>query len=69
MYLNLIGTVCVQELAEKNNYTMAEVGKVKMELNTVISKLEQERSSQSDLRDKLSHADKELSGKLCFSQC
>ena len=52
----------VQELAEKNNYTMAEVGKVKIELNQVISKLEGERSVHADLREKLAQADKELSG-------
>ena len=43
---------------------MAEVGKVKIELNQAINKLETERSSQSDLRDKLASADKELSGKF-----
>ena len=52
----------VQELAEKNNYTMAEVGKVKIELNQTISKLEGERSVHADLREKLAQADKELSG-------
>ena len=52
----------VQELAEKNNYTMAEVGKVKIELNQVISKLEGERSVHAELREKLAQADKELSG-------
>ncbi|XP_076444384.1 leucine-rich repeat-containing protein 45-like [Babylonia areolata] len=53
-----------QELAEKNSYTMAEVGKVKMELNQAHTKLEGERSVHSDLRDKLAQADKDLSDQL-----
>lgn len=53
-----------QELAEKNNYTMAEVGKVKMELNQTLTKLDGERSVHSELREKLSQADRELSDQL-----
>ena len=51
-----------QELAEKNNYTMAEVGKVKIELNQTQNKLEGERSVHAELREKLAQADKDLSG-------
>ncbi|KAL8619252.1 hypothetical protein ACOMHN_050033 [Nucella lapillus] len=53
-----------QELAEKNNYTMAEVGKVKLDLNQTLSKLDGERSLHSELRDKLAQADRDLSDQL-----
>ncbi|KAK7501490.1 hypothetical protein BaRGS_00007294 [Batillaria attramentaria] len=53
-----------QELAEKNNYTMAEVNKVKVELNQTLSKLDGERSVHSELREKLAQADRELSDQL-----
>ncbi|PVD37436.1 hypothetical protein C0Q70_00026 [Pomacea canaliculata] len=52
------------ELADKNNYTMAEVGKVKIELNQVVNKLESERSLNAELREKLSQVDRELSDQL-----
>ncbi|KAH9505278.1 hypothetical protein Btru_059130 [Bulinus truncatus] len=52
-----------QELSQKNNYTMAEVGKVKVELNKSQSKLDQERSIQSELREKLVAVDSQLSEK------
>ena len=55
--------LCIsQEVAEKNTYTASEVGKVKVELNKVQAKLEQERSTQSDLREKLSSVDNSMSG-------
>lgn len=41
---------------------MAEVGKVKIELNQVVNKLESERSLNAELREKLSQVDRELSG-------
>ena len=53
-----------QELAEKHNYTAAQVGKVKIELNQTMSRLEGERSVHADLRDKLAQADKDLSEQL-----
>lgn len=42
---------------------MAEVGKVKLDLNQALSKLDGERSVHAELREKLAQADKELSGK------
>ncbi|KAK7111802.1 leucine-rich repeat-containing protein 45-like [Littorina saxatilis] len=53
-----------QELAGKSNYTMAEVNKVKVELNQTLSKLDGERSVHSELREKLAQIDKELSDQL-----
>ena len=43
-------------------YTMQEVGKVKIELQQVTTKLDGERTAQKDLREKLSEADNKLSG-------
>ena len=43
-------------------HTMAEVGKVRIELGGVQSKLDQEKAIQRDLRDRLSEADNKLSG-------
>uniref|UniRef100_A0A2C9L243 Leucine rich repeat containing 45 n=1 Tax=Biomphalaria glabrata TaxID=6526 RepID=A0A2C9L243_BIOGL len=53
-----------QELAQKNNYTMAEVGKVKAELNKLQNKLDQERSVQSELREKLATVDSQMSEQM-----
>lgn len=53
-----------QELAEKNNYTLAEVNKVKMDLNQTLNKLDGERSVHSELREKLAKADRDLSDQL-----
>ena len=41
---------------------MQEVGKVKIELQQVTTKLDGERTAQRDLREKLSEADNKLSG-------
>ena len=43
-------------------YTMQEVGKVKIELQQVTTKLDGERTVQKDLREKLSEVDNKLSG-------
>ncbi|XP_005091949.1 leucine-rich repeat-containing protein 45 [Aplysia californica] len=53
-----------QEVSEKNSYTMSEVGKVKVELNKSQAKLEQERSTQAELREKLSTVDSQMSEQL-----
>lgn len=41
---------------------MQEVGKVKIEMQGAITKLENERSMQKDLREKLAELDTKLSG-------
>ena len=41
---------------------MQEVGKVKIDLQSTQTKLENERTVQKDLRDKLADADTKLSG-------
>ena len=43
-------------------YTMQEVGKVKIELQQVLTKLDGEKTTQKDLREKLSETDTKLSG-------
>lgn len=43
---------------------MAEVGKVKAELNKLQNKLDQERSVQSEMREKLATVDSQMSGKF-----
>ncbi|XP_059173712.1 leucine-rich repeat-containing protein 45-like [Physella acuta] len=53
-----------EELSQKNNYTMAEVGKVKAEMSKYQSKLDQERSIQSELREKLASVDTQMSEQL-----
>ncbi|XP_041363467.1 leucine-rich repeat-containing protein 45-like [Gigantopelta aegis] len=53
-----------QELAEKNNVTIAEVNKVKLELTATLNKLESERQLQSELRNKLSQVDRDISEQL-----
>ncbi|XP_046380358.2 leucine-rich repeat-containing protein 45-like [Haliotis rufescens] len=53
-----------QELAEKNNITFAEVSKVKMDLNSSVNKLEEERHLHNTLRDKLSQTDRQLSEQM-----
>uniref|UniRef100_A0A0B6ZX13 Leucine-rich repeat-containing protein 45 n=2 Tax=Arion vulgaris TaxID=1028688 RepID=A0A0B6ZX13_9EUPU len=53
-----------QELSQKTNYTMAEVEKVKVELTRSQSKLDQERSMQAELREKLSAVDTQMSEQL-----
>ena len=42
---------------------MSEVGKVRIELNQKIQRLETERKSQSELYDKVASLEKELAGK------
>ena len=73
MIIIIIIVGVVQELAEKHTYTAAEVGRVKIELNQTMSKLEGERSVHADIRDKLAQADKDLSGEgisqLCTLLC
>ena len=49
-------------MSGKNVYTMQEVGKVKIELQQVMTKLDGERTVHKDLREKLSDADNKLSG-------
>ena len=51
-----------QEVSGKNVYTMQEVGKVKIELQQVLTKLDGEKTTQKDLREKLSETDTKLSG-------
>lgn len=53
-----------QEVSEKNSYTASEVGKVKVDLNKAQSKLEQERTIQNELREKLSNVDSQMSEQL-----
>lgn len=47
---------------------MQEVGKVKIELQSSQTKLENERAVQRDLRDKMAEADNKLSG-MCNDLC
>ena len=44
---------------------MQEVGKVKIELQQVLTKLDGEKTTQKDLREKLSETDTKLSGNTC----
>lgn len=53
-----------QELAEKNTVTLSEVGKVKIELNQTVNKLEAERAMHAEVRDKLNDSDRKLSEQL-----
>ncbi|CAG5118681.1 unnamed protein product [Candidula unifasciata] len=53
-----------QELAQKSNYTMAEVEKVKVELTRCQNKLDQERATQAELRDKLASVDSQMSEQM-----
>ncbi|KAJ8318587.1 hypothetical protein KUTeg_003678, partial [Tegillarca granosa] len=53
-----------QELAEKNTVTLSEVGKVKIELNQTVNKLEAERAMHAEVRDKLNDSDRKLSDSL-----
>ncbi|XP_052068540.1 leucine-rich repeat-containing protein 45-like [Mytilus californianus] len=53
-----------QELAEKNAVTFAEVGKVKLDLNQALNKLEAERKVQTELRDQLSDSDRKTSEQI-----
>lgn len=58
----------IQEVAEKSSVTLSEVGKVKIELNQVLNKLEAERKVQADLREQLGESDRKMSGIIfmCF---
>jgi hypothetical protein len=49
-------------LAEKNAVTFSEIGKVKLELNQALNKLEAERKIQTELRDQLYESDRKTSG-------
>ncbi|KAK3586009.1 hypothetical protein CHS0354_033126 [Potamilus streckersoni] len=53
-----------EELAEKNNITLAEVGKVKLDLQQALNKQEAERMVQKELREKLSEADSKATEQL-----
>ncbi|KAH3864420.1 leucine-rich repeat-containing protein 45-like isoform X2 [Dreissena polymorpha] len=53
-----------EEVNKKNMYTMQEVGKVKIDLQSVQTKLDSEKSVQKELRDKLAEADTKLSEQL-----
>lgn len=53
-----------EEVSGKNVYTMQEVGKVKIELQQVMTKLDGERTIQKDLREKLSETDNKLSEQM-----
>lgn len=48
---------------------MQEVGKVKIELQQVMTKLDGERTIQKDLREKLSETDNKLSGEIKLAKC
>lgn len=52
-----------QQLAEKNSISLSEVGKVRIELNQTVNKLEAERKLQTELREKLGDSDRKMSGK------
>lgn len=52
-----------QQLAEKNSISLSEVGKVRIELNQTVNKLEAERKLQTELREKLGDSDRKISGK------
>lgn len=52
-----------QHLAEKNSISLSEVGKVRIELNQTVNKLEAERKLQTELREKLGDSDRKMSGK------
>ena len=54
--------IFLKELAEKNAVTFSEIGKVKLELNQALNKLEAERKIQTELRDQLSESDRKTSG-------
>lgn len=53
-----------EEVNNKNVYTMQEVGKVKIELQGAVTKLENERSMQKELREKLAESDNKLSEQM-----
>ncbi|XP_060581578.1 leucine-rich repeat-containing protein 45-like [Ruditapes philippinarum] len=53
-----------EEVNNKNVYTMQEVGKVKIEMQGTATKLENERSIQKELREKLAEADTKLSEQM-----
>ncbi|XP_033749782.1 leucine-rich repeat-containing protein 45-like [Pecten maximus] len=53
-----------QELSDKNSMTLSEVGKVKIDLNQTITKLDGERKIQAELREQLGEADRKMSEQL-----
>ena len=55
-------TFWLQELAGKNNEMLREVGKVKIDLNQQINRLQAEHQSQSDLLERIARLDKQLAG-------
>lgn len=57
-----------QELSGKNAEMMEEVGKVRMDLNTRITSLENDRRSKEDLYNRISALEKELAG-MIFAVC
>lgn len=48
------------ELSGKNNEMMAEVGKVRLEVNQKVALLEAEKQAQSELRDRIDRMDKQV---------
>ncbi|WAQ96759.1 LRC45-like protein [Mya arenaria] len=50
-----------EEVNNKNMHTMQEVGKVRIELQSVHTKLDNEKAIQRELRDRLTEADNKLS--------
>uniref|UniRef100_K1RCY5 Leucine-rich repeat-containing protein 45 n=1 Tax=Magallana gigas TaxID=29159 RepID=K1RCY5_MAGGI len=53
-----------EQLAEKNSISLSEVGKVRIELNQTVNKLEAERKLQTELREKLGDSDRKMSEQL-----
>ncbi|KAL5017929.1 hypothetical protein ScPMuIL_003651 [Solemya velum] len=53
-----------QELAQKDSITLAEVGKVKIDMSQLTIKLEGERQINSELRDKLNEVDRKMSEQM-----
>ena len=49
-------------MSGKNSEAMAEVGKVRIELNQKIEKMETERKTKSELYDQIAKHEKDLSG-------
>ncbi|XP_052762875.1 leucine-rich repeat-containing protein 45-like [Mya arenaria] len=53
-----------EEVNNKNMHTMQEVGKVRIELQSVHTKLDNEKAIQRELRDRLTEADNKLSEQM-----
>jgi len=52
-------------LSGKNAEMMEEVGKVRMDLTSRITSLENDRKSKDDLYNRISALEKELAGMIC----